>query len=321
MQKNKEKKVEVDIMEIKTVINSTKEERKNLFNSIMENIKPLEVDENGKVITASARIPLSLLFLDERYQRKHKESSVRRLYKNWDVRKLAPILVAPHYDDYVFSLIDGNNRTTVMEMRNIPSATATIMMQAPTDDAERLKFECEIFADQDSESEKVKLVEKHNSNVIRGDKAATIIQKLVEEYNVAFVETKGQRNSAILGSYSDTYSIAKTENGDKILEFIFSIIQNAGWHDETNGYATYIFRALKSVWIAHPENREDIHKFLSTELRQYDPELFGASARAKYPKRDYRSACVLYAEDLVCDGMHIDRKIYKDGEKRYLISK
>lgn len=308
-------------MEIKTVINSTKEERKNLFNSIMENIKPLEVDENGKVITASARIPLSLLFLDERYQRKHKESGVRRLYKNWDVRKLAPILVAPHYDDYVFSLIDGNNRTTVMEMRNIPSATATIMMQAPTDDAERLKFECEIFADQDSESEKVKLVEKHNSNVIRGDKAATIIQKLVEEYNVAFVETKGQRNSAILGSYSDTYSIAKTENGDKILEFIFSIIQNAGWHDETNGYATYIFRALKSVWIAHPENREDIHKFLSTELRQYDPELFGASARAKYPKRDYRSACVLYAEDLVCDGMHIDRKIYKDGEKRYLISK
>lgn len=308
-------------IKIKTVINSTKEERKNLFNSIMENIKPLEVDENGKVITASARIPLSLLFLDERYQRKHKESGVRRLYKNWDVRKLAPILVAPHYDDYVFSLIDGNNRTTVMEMRNIPSATATIMMQAPTDDAERLKFECEIFADQDSESEKVKLVEKHNSNVIRGDKAATIIQKLVEEYNVAFVETKGQRNSAILGSYSDTYSIAKTENGDKILEFIFSIIQNAGWHDETNGYATYIFRALKSVWIAHPENREDIHKFLSTELRQYDPELFGASARAKYPKRDYRSACVLYAEDLVCDGMHIDRKIYKDGEKRYLISK
>ena len=36
--------------EIKTVVASTKEERKNLFNSIMENIKPLEVDENGKVL-------------------------------------------------------------------------------------------------------------------------------------------------------------------------------------------------------------------------------------------------------------------------------
>ena len=166
--------------EIKTVVASTKEERKNLFNSIMENIKPLEVDENGKAITASARIPLSLLFLDERYQRKHKESGVKKLYKNWDVRKLAPILVAPHFDEFVFSLIDGNNRTSVMKMLDILSATATIMMQTPTDDQERLKFECEIFADQDSESEKVKLVEKHNSNVIRCDKVVTFIQKLVE---------------------------------------------------------------------------------------------------------------------------------------------
>ena len=307
--------------EIKTVVASTKEERKNLFNSIMENIKPLEVDENGKAITASARIPLSLLFLDERYQRNHKESGVKKLYKNWDVRKLAPILVAPHFDEFVFSLIDGNNRTSVMEMLDISSATATIMMQTPTDDKERLKFECEIFADQDSESEKVKLVEKHNSNVIRGDKAATIIQKLVEEYNVAFVETKGNRDSAILGSYAETYSIAKTENGDKILEFIFSIIQNAGWHDEANGYATYIFRALKSAWLAHSDERETIHEYLSEELRQYDPELFGASARAKYPKRDYRSACVLYTEDLICDGLNIQRKIYKDGEKRYMIEK
>ena len=307
--------------EIKTVVASTKEERKNLFNSIMENIKPLEVDENGKAITASARIPLSLLFLDERYQRKDKESGVKKLCKNWDVRKLAPILVAPHFDEFVFSLIDGNNRTSVMKMLDISSATATIMMQTPTDDQERLKFECEIFADQDSESEKVKLVEKHNSNVIRGDKAATIIQKLIEEYNVAFVETKGNRDSAILGSYAETYSIAKTESGDKILEFIFSIIQNAGWHDEANGYATYIFRALKSAWLAHSDERETIHEYLSEELRQYDPELFGASARAKYPKRDYRSACVLYTEDLICDGLNIQRKIYKDGEKRYMIEK
>ena len=61
--------------------------------------------------------------------------------------------------------------------------------------------------------------------------------------------------------------------------------------------------------------------FLSKELRQYDPELFGSSARAKYPKRDYRAACVLFTEDMLCEGMGITRKIYKDGEKRYLIEK
>ena len=111
------------------------------------------------------------------------------------------------------------------------------------------------------------------------------------------------------------------ENGDRILDFIFTIIQNAGWHNEPNGYATYIFRALKSVWVAHFFDRESIHRYLSKELRQYDPELFGASARAKYPKRDYRSACVLYTEDLICDGLNIPRRIYTDGEKRYVIEK
>ena len=309
------------MLEIKTVVESTKESRKELFKSIMENIKPLEVDENGNVITASARIPLSLLFLDERYQRHHKESGVKKLCKNWDVRKLAPILVAPHYDDYVFSLIDGNNRTTVMKMLDMSSATATIMMQAPTDDKERLKFECEIFADQDSESEKVRLVEKHNSNVIRGNKAAILVDKFTKEYGVTFTNTKGNRDCAVLGSYAETYDIAKTEKGEDILNFIFTIIDNAGWHDEANGYATYVFRALKSVWLAHSSERETIHEFLSKELRQYDPDLFGASARAKYPKRDYRSACVLYIEDIICEALHIERKIYKDGEKHYSISK
>lgn len=306
---------------MKTVKESMFEERAKLFDTIMENIKPLDFDDNGNVITASARIPLELLFIDTRYQRVHKEKGVKNLYNNWDVRKLAPIAVAPHEEDKCFSVIDGGNRSTVAGMLNLQSLTATIMMQAPKNDEDRLKFECEIFSTQNSESENVRLVEKHPANVIVGDKAAVIIDRLAKEYNVAFASTTGQRDSAILGSYADTYQIAKTENGEDILNFIFSIIQNAGWHDETNGYATYVFRALKSVWLAHPDNRENIHKFLSAELRQYDPELFGASSRAKYPKRDYRSACVLYTEDIVCDGMHIERKIYKDGEKRYLISK
>lgn len=307
--------------EIITVKESTFEGRKALFDTIMDNVKPLDFDENGNVITATARIPLSLLFIDDRYQRRHKEKGVQKLYKNWDVRKLAPISVAPHFENKCFSVIDGGNRSTVAEMLGLPSLTATIMMQAPTEDNERLVFECEIFSNQDAESESVRLVEKHRPNVIRGDKGACVVDKFCKEYDVAFTNTSGQRNSAILGSYAEVYDIAKTENGEKILEFIFSIIENAGWHNETNGYATYVFRALKATWQAHPDNREVIHNFLSKELRQYDPELFGSSARAKYPKRDYRAACVLFTEDMLCEGMGITRKIYKDGEKRYLIEK
>ena len=48
-----------------------------------------------------------------------------------------------------------------------------------------------------------------------------------KKYGITFVSTKGQRDESILGSYTDTYSIAKV-HGEKCLDFIFSIIANAG---------------------------------------------------------------------------------------------
>ena len=75
-------------------------------------------------------------------------------------------------------------------------------------------------------------------------------------------------------------------------------------------------RALREVWVAHPNHRNAIHDYLSFGLRQLDPSLFGANARTKYPKRDHRISCVLYTEDMVCDGLGIEKKIYIDGDKK-----
>lgn len=44
----------------------------------------------------------------------------------------------------------------------------------------------------------------------------------IHSWIVLYVEGRIQR------SYAEVYDIAKTENGEKILEFIFSIIENAG---------------------------------------------------------------------------------------------
>lgn len=75
-------------------------------------------------------------------------------------------------------------------------------------------------------------------------------------------------------------------------------------------------RALREVWIAHPNDRKEIHRFLSKELRQIDPALFSANAKTEYPKRDHRVSCVLYVEDMVCDGLGIEKKIYVDNGKK-----
>lgn len=293
------------------------------FNDIVANIKPLMTVGKGKnqrAITGSAVVPLSCCFVDSRYQGMRTHKHLNRLKNKWDERKLTPIILVPHPEEHRFAVVDGQGRCLVAPEKGMDRLNAIILMDAPEDLNERLKFEAEYFIGQDSEVENVKPLEKHLSRVIIGDSAAVSLDKLLNKYGIKFVATKGNREESVLGSYTDTYSIVKV-HGEKCLDFIFSIIDNAGWNKETNGYATFVMRALREVWIAHPNDRKEIHRYLSKELRQIDPALFSAEAKAKYPKRDHRVSCVLYVEDLVCDGLGIEKKIYVENGKKVKISK
>lgn len=307
-----------------TVVAMNEETRRmEQFNDIVANIKPLMTTGKGKnqrAITGSAVVPLSCCFVDSRYQGMRTHKHLNRLKNKQDERKLTPIILVPHPEEYRFAVVDGQGRCLIAPEKGMDRLNAIILMDAPEDLDERLKFEAEYFIGQDSEVENVKPLEKHLSRVIIGDGAAVSLDKLLNKYGIKFVATKGNREESVLGSYTDTYSIVKV-HGEKCLDFIFSIIDNAGWNKETNGYATFVMRALREVWIAHPNDRKEIHRFLSKELRQIDPALFSAEAKAKYPKRDHRVSCVLYVEDLVCDGLGIEKKIYVENGKKVKISK
>ncbi len=297
--------------------------RMEQYNDIIATIKPLMTSGKGKnikVITGSTVVPLSCCFVDSRYQGMRTHKHLNRLKNKWDERKLTPIILVPHPEEYRFAVVDGQGRCLVAPEKGMDRLNAIILMDAPEDLDERLRFEAEYFIGQDSEVENVKPLEKHLSRVIIGDSAAVSLDKLLNKYGIKFVATKGNREESVLGSYTDTYSIAKV-HGEKCLDFIFSIIENAGWNKETNGYATFVMRALREIWIAHPNNRKEIHTYLSKELRQIDPALFSANAKTKYPKRDHRVSCVLYMEDLVCDGLGIEKKIYVDGTRKCKVVK
>lgn len=306
------------------VVSMSEETRRiEQYNDTMANVKPLTTIGKGKsqrAITGSVVVPLSLCFIDERYQGMRTHKHINRLENKWDERKLTPIILVPHPEEYRLAVVDGQGRCTVAPRKGIDRLNAIVLLDAPEDLNERLKFEAEYFIGQDSEVENVKPLEKHLSRVIIGDEAATILDKLLIKYKIKFVATKGQREESILGSYTDTYSIAKV-HGEKCLDFIFSIVENAGWNKETNGYATFVMRALREVWIAHPNERKEIHRYLSKELRQIDPALFSANAKTKYPKRDHRVSCVLYTEDMVCEGLGIEKRIYVDGGRKCKIVK
>lgn len=307
-----------------TVVAISEETRRmEQFNDIVANIKPLMTTGKGKnqrAITGSAVVPLSCCFVDSRYQGMRTHKHLNRLKNKWDERKLTPIILVPHPEEYRFAVVDGQGRCLVAPEKGMDRLNAIILMDAPEDLNERLKFEAEYFIGQDSEVENVKPLEKHLSRVIIGDSAAVSLDKLLNKYGIKFVAAKGNREETVLGSYTDTYSIVKV-HGEKCLDFIFSIIDNAGWNKETNGYATFVMRSLRETWVAHPNDRKEIHRFLSKELRQIDPALFSANAKTKYPKRDHRVSCVLYVEDMVCDGLRIEKKIYVENGKKVKISK
>lgn len=307
-----------------TVVAMNEETRRmEQYNDIVANIKPLMTTGKGKnqrAITGSAVVPLSCCFVDSRYQGMRTHKHLNRLKNKWDERKLTPIILVPHPEEHRFAVVDGQGRCLVAPEKGMDRLNAIILMDAPEDLDERLKFEAEYFIGQDSEVENVKPLEKHLSRVIIGDSAAVSLDKLLNKYGIKFVATKGNREESVLGSYTDTYSIVKV-HGEKCLDFIFSIIDNAGWNKETNGYATFVMRSLRETWVAHPNDRKEIHRFLSKELRQIDPALFSAEAKAKYPKRDHRVSCVLYVEDMVCDGLGIEKKIYVENGKKVKISK
>ena len=320
------KTVVIDSSKVRTGISTTvKEDERQTerYNDVVANIKPLTVTGKGKnmrTITGSAVVPLSCCYVDERYQGMREHKHLNRLINRWDERKLTPIILVPHPEEHRFAIVDGQGRWTVAAMKEKDSLNAIILMDAPEDLDERLKFEAEYFIGQDSEVENVKPLEKHLSRVIIGDEPATILDKMLKKYGIKFVATKGKREESVLGSYTDAYSIAKV-HGEKCIDYIFSIIDNAGWNKEANGYATFVMRALREIWVAHPDNRKKIHNFLSKELRKIDPALFSANARTRYPQRDHRVSCVLYVEDMVCDGLGIEKKIYIDNDRKCKVIK
>lgn len=308
MAKN-EKKSNVVKMRGMAFSKEVSEEQKKLFNVVMDNIKVFSTGKSKNKNIGIAAIPLSLLFVDARYQGLRTHKRLKKLIDHWDEKKLGCIFVVPHKEEFRFAIVDGQGRYLAATELGYESLQAIILTNAPEDEHERLKFEAEIFIGQDDDTEDVKELEKHLARVIIGDSAATILEEMFTKYDIQYTDTKGSREKSVLGSYPTTYDMAK-RHGKYCLDFVFSIIKNAGWDKETNGYATFVTEALKNAWTTfqNTKDREQIHIFLSKELRKIDPTTFSSLARAKYlMRKDSRACCRLYVEDMICDELGLER--------------
>lgn len=294
------------------------------YNDIMANVKPMHVVGSGmnqKVITGTAVVPLGLCFVDGRYQKLRAHRRIRDLVEKWDERKLSPIVLVAHPEEHRFAVVDGQGRCRAAKAKGIDRLHAIILMDAPEDYGERLKFEASFFINQDSEVEPMKDFEKHQAMVIIGDPRATAIDNMMNKYKVSIKGRSGKNGKSILGSYTEVYNVAK-RSGERCLDFVFSVISDAKWNEETNGYSSHIIRCISRIYDTYRDNCEEVREVLVDELKLLTPELFSAKAQAKYAPRDKRAACILYLQDIVCERLNLSRMLFWDdeGSKGRLVS-
>lgn len=313
------KKKLVEISEIGRKNEEVSEEQKILFESTMNNMKECGRKGNGKF---TCSIPVSLLKVDSSYQRisTRTKSRLRKLANNWNEDKLTPIIVVPHTEEYCFYIIDGYGRlivsTTMLDVA-YKALDAIVLTKVPKDKKERQRFEAELFIGQGSEVERITPVQMHNARLLIGDIAAIDLQNMLDKHGVSYVSTPGQRDKAVIGSYATAYEISK-RNGKKCLEFIFSIIENAGWKNEVNGYSKTIMKSLKDIWNAYstPELHNKMHSYLSDAFRETDPVHLISKARSRYPERDDKVMVGLYLADMLIDDLAFEKSEYFEEKKK-----
>lgn len=289
------------------------ETQKILFETTYANMKECGKKGSGKYV---ASIPVELLRVDFAYQRVTTSTPARlkKLANHWREDKLMPMIVIAHPEEYCFYIVDGYHRFTVattMLQVLYKALDAIVLTNAPKKPKERQKFEAELFVSQNEEVERITPIQMHKARLLIGDTAATNLQKMLDKYDVSYVATSGQREQAVLGSYETAYAIAK-KNGNTCLEFIFSIIDNAGWKTETNGYSKAIMKGIKDIWCAYPspENHKQMHTYFSKTLRKTDPKMLIAKSRSKYPERNERQTVALFLADMLIDDLGYERSEY-----------
>lgn len=276
--------------------------------------RPVCVD--GKPVMCPAEIPLDMLRFPE-YQkdrlRNINEEKIYLISNDFSVCRAGYVEVIPNMELGLFEVSDGMGRTIAADMAGIEYIQANIHLNVPQ--SEISKTGARLFSDQYSGVRPMKPSHQHTAKLILGDPIVKTLDKVAKKHNVIVTPSKDDRESGTpyVKSYSDVFDIAKV-NGEEGLEFAFKVIKNAGWNIETYGYASYVLRTMKYIYQAYRGEKNIVIK-LGKILRDFSPTGFNEAAHLKYPNREHRTACVLYADDLLAKQLKENNRIYYAGNK------
>ena len=273
---------------------------------------------------AIIKVPVELMEIDSRYQTDERtERDLQYLTKNWDERKLMPLLGVPHWEEGKVYIVDGYGRwiaSQIVDKDKYKDLKVQMILNAPREDEERCKFEAELYAFQGISVRKVTPIQKHGAMMVLHDPATECLEKMKKKYGFEYKAKAGNRGGGTLGSYTEALSLCGIDNG-KCATYVYDIIRDSGFDRKHSGYASYITRSLRDIYRLYSSDRNETKKYLSKEFRKINPENLKANACTKYPMLDFRTACALYVEDMVVDALGLEQSREVVGTKLVPIKK
>lgn len=281
---------------------------------IIQNMRPDTVD--GKPCIGTAMVPVDMLRFPS-YQADRlcnlNEEKIMSISSNFDLRRSGCIELVPNIQYGSFDVADGMGRTIAAEIAGIEYIRANIHLGIPQSEVER--YGAGLYADQYDGVRPMKPCHQRLAKIILGDPCVTSLDQISKQHNVILIPTLEDKKSRRphVKSYSDAMEIVKV-NGKEGLDWAYRVIKSAGWDIETYGYASYVLRTLKFIYQVYGHEKGIVGKFGGI-LRQYSPTGFKEAAHLKYPDREPRTACVLYADDILSTAIGQQKRLYYAGNK------
>lgn len=227
-----------------------------------------------------ASVPVSLLRIDESYQREPKADSIQKLVNEWDMNSCDFLDVS--YRDGKFYIIDGQHRYTAAKyigVQTLPCVIRTGLTRSQ---------EAIIFARQNRNVKKLYPYDTYKANIICGDESIREVKIDVEinricTSNNVVVKKIGRttKENKVLRSLSTARDIIDV-NGIDCFEWIIDIICKTNWENCSVSYSKAIMAMLKNFYIEHKDNIADYEASVMKVMNGNTPMQLIARSRADY---------------------------------------
>lgn len=228
-----------------------------------------------------ASVPVSLLRIDESYQREPKSDSIQNLVNEWDMNSCDFLDVS--YRDGKFYIIDGQHRYTAAKyigVQTLPCVIRTGLVRSQ---------EAIIFARQNRNTKKLYPYDTYKANIICGDesikevKIDVEINRICVSHNIVVkkVSKDTKKDSKILRSLSTARDIVDV-NGVDCFEWIIDTICKTNWENCSVSYSKSIMAMLKNFYIENKDNITDHEASVMKVMNGNTPMQLIARSRADY---------------------------------------